>query len=97
MAEGAVRASNPIRIDGGSFEVDARYLAEQFRLGDPAEVTAFLRNGRMLALCERGEQEDAGRYRLTFRLGASRLSLIVDAAGRIIRHSSILWPMNERA
>ena len=50
----------------------------------PAEVPRLLREGRITALHERGEGEDAGRFRLTFRYGARRLRLTCDAEGRVI-------------
>lgn len=90
MADRAATA-NPVRIDGDGFEVDATYLARHFKL-DPAEVPRLLRDRRLQALCERGEGEDAGRHRLSFRLGASRLTLIVDDSGTILRRSAISWP-----
>ena len=90
MADRAATAS-PVRVDGGGFEVDAVYLARHFGL-DPAEVPGLLRDRRLQARCERGEGEDAGRHRLSFRLGASRLTLIVDDTGKILRRSAISWP-----
>lgn len=80
-----------VRIEGGGFEIDAAYLAQHFRL-DPSEVPNLLRSQRIIARCERGEGDDAGRYRLTFRFGASRLSLIVDESGEVIRRTAIRWP-----
>lgn len=82
---------NPLRVEDGAFEMDAAYLAEHFRL-DPADVPALLKSRRLKAVCERGEGEDAGRYRLSFRLGASRLSLIVDEHGNILRRMTVRWP-----
>lgn len=81
----------PVRIEEGGFEIEAAYLAEQFRL-DPSEVPELLRSQRILARCERGEGSDAGRYRLTFRFGPSRLSLIVDESGELIRRTAVRWP-----
>ena len=82
---------NPVRIENGGFEIDAGDLAEHFRL-HPSEVPELLRNQRILARCERGEGEDADRYRLSFRFGASRLSLIVDESGKVIRRMTVHWP-----
>ncbi len=82
---------HPVRMDNGSFEIDATYLAEHFRI-DAAEVPGLLRNEHIKARCERGEGEDEGCYRLSFRHGASRLSLVVDTSGRILRRTSIRWP-----
>lgn len=82
---------NPVHVKDGGFEVEAGYLAEQFRLR-PAEVPELMRKERIKAVCERGEKEDAGRYRLSFRFGASRLSLVVDESGNILRRMSVRWP-----
>ena len=82
---------HPVRMNNGSFEIDATYLAEHFRI-DPARVQDLLRNEQIKARCERGEGEDEGRYRLSFRHGASRLNLVVDASGKILRRTSVLWP-----
>lgn len=80
-----------VRTEAGGFEIEAAYLAEQFLL-DPSQVPELLRSQRIIARCERGEGEDAGRYRLTFRFGASRLSLIVDEDGEVIRRTAVRWP-----
>ena len=80
-----------VRLEDGSFEIEATYLAKHFKL-DPADVPGLLRSQQIKARCERGEDEDAGRYRLSFRFGASRLSLVVDGKGRVLRRTSVLWP-----
>lgn len=82
---------NSVRMDQGGFEIEAADLARHFRI-DPADVPDLLRNQRIKAICERGEGEDAGRYRLSFRFGASRLSLVIDDTGKILRRTSIHWP-----
>ncbi len=82
---------HPVRMNNGSFEIDATYLAEYFMI-DPADVPRLLRNEQITARCERGEGEDEGRHRLSFRHGASRLSLVVDTSGRILRRASVRWP-----
>jgi hypothetical protein len=82
---------NPIHVRDGAFEIEADYLAQHFRLR-PADVPHLLRSQRIKAQCERGEKDDAGRYRLSFRFGASRLSLVVDEGGNILRRFSVRWP-----
>jgi hypothetical protein len=84
-------AMKPVHVKDGAFEVDAGYLAEHFHLR-PADVPELMRSERIKARCERGEKDDAGRYRLSFRFGASRLSLVVDESGRILRRMSVRWP-----
>jgi hypothetical protein len=82
---------NPVHVRDGTFEIEASYLAQHFRLR-PADVPELLRRQRIMARCERGEKDDAGRYRLSFRFGASRLSLVVDGGGNILRRMSVRWP-----
>ncbi|MGN6583818.1 MAG: DUF6522 family protein [Rhizobiaceae bacterium] len=82
---------NPVRVRDGTFEVEASYLAEHFRIR-AADVGAMIRDERIKARCERGEKEDAGCYRLSFRFGAARLSLVIDQSGNILRRMSVRWP-----
>jgi hypothetical protein len=42
--------------------------------------------GEITSLCERGVNEDAGRYRLTFFHKSQRFRLVVDGTGTVI------WP-----
>lgn len=72
-----------IRREGEGFVVEARLLAEVFGLGEDA-VRAQMRDGRITSRCERGEAEDAGRWRLTFQSGTRACRFIVDAEGRIL-------------
>ncbi|RMH47505.1 MAG: hypothetical protein D6688_03500 [Alphaproteobacteria bacterium] len=72
-----------IERDGDGFVVPAPLLAEAFGL-DEAAVKAALRRGAMTSRCETGVDEDAGRWRLTFRFRDRALSLIVDAEGEIL-------------
>lgn len=67
----------------GSFQVDAALLAEAFGL-DPAAVPGLMRAGRITSRCERGEGEDAGRFRLSFFHAGRALRLTVDAQGTIL-------------
>jgi hypothetical protein len=48
-----------------------------------------MREGKITSLCERGVDEDAGRYRLTFFFEHRRLHLIVDEGGNIIQRSTL--------
>jgi hypothetical protein len=43
-----------------------------------------MRQRRITSICERGENEDAGRYRLTFFYAQRRLRLVLDEAGTIV-------------
>jgi hypothetical protein len=77
-----------VALEDGGFQVDARVLGQDLRL-DASAVQALMREGRITGRCERGEDADAGRHRLTFFYGNRRLRLIVDAAGNILQRSTI--------
>ncbi len=67
----------------GEFHVDAEIVAEGLGLS-PAIVLAGMRQRKITSTCERGVNEDAGRYRLTFFYAQRRLRLILDEAGTIV-------------
>ena len=52
-------------------------------------VQQFMREGKITSLSERGIDDDAGTYRLTFLYGNRRARLIVSEQGHILRRSSI--------
>ena len=79
---------DPIKIDHESFTVDAAIIAENLGI-EPATVLAGIREGSITSLCERGVDDDAGRFRLTFSCGNRRLRLIVDARGVVIQVSTL--------
>jgi len=75
----------------GGFTLDAALLAEGF--GWTAdEVTDFIRRGMVTSLVERGEAEDAGRWRLSVRCGNRRWRAVVDADGTILDHKVEIVP-----
>lgn len=75
-----------ITLADGSFDLDAALIAADLGLDCPGVLEA-MRQRRVTAMCERGVDEDAGRYRVTFRHGNTRLRLIVDAGGQIVQRS----------
>ena len=79
-----------MRIEIGTDDIliDARLLADLLRL-DPADVHSLMRTQEITSLCERGIDEHAGEYRLSFFYGNRRVRLNVDAAGNVIRRSVI--------
>jgi hypothetical protein len=50
----------------------------------PAEVPGAMRRGEITSLYERGEGEDAGRFRVTFRHGSVKLRLTCAEDGTVI-------------
>jgi hypothetical protein len=72
-----------IRIQHDGFDVDADLIAKSLHL-EAAQIPALMRAGKITARCERGELEDAGRYRLTFLHRDRRLHLVVDEQARVL-------------
>jgi hypothetical protein len=48
-----------------------------------------MRSGEITSRCEVGEDKDAGLMRLTFFHRGTRFRIVADAAGRILRRSTI--------
>lgn len=59
-----------VKFENGAIEVDARVIGGPLGIA-PEEVQAALREGTITSLCERGIEEDAGSYRLSFLLRTS--------------------------
>ncbi len=80
-----------IEFDGETFSVDAALIAESLGIG-AGRVQPLMREGRITSRCERGVDEDAGRYRLTFYHGHLRALIVIDEAGKIIARSTQASP-----
>ncbi len=65
-------------------EVDATLIAKGLEI-EPSLVQGYLRQGTITSLCERGVDEDDGRYRLTFYFGKRRFRILTDRAGNVIQ------------
>lgn len=83
-----------ITFENGAIEVDARLVGEGLGI-DAALVPARIRAGAITSLCERGEGDDAGRYRLTFFYEGRRFRIVIDAEGKVLQRS--LLDFGERA
>lgn len=81
-------AARTIAFDGATFEVDAALVAEGFGIS-PVLFLERLRAGEITSLCERGQDADSGRYRLTFFSRHRRFRLIVDGTGAVAQRSSL--------
>jgi hypothetical protein len=77
-----------IQFEEGAVRVDAVTIGAGLGV-EPSVVHAKIREGKITSLCERGVDEDAGRYRLTFFLENRRFRLIVDERGNAIQCSTI--------
>ena len=74
--------------DHEGFSIDASLLGEL--LDVPASrIQSLMRRNEITSLCERGEGEHAGQYRLTFFYKGRRARLSVDQSGQIILRSII--------
>lgn len=71
----------------GNWIVDAATIAPAFQLA-PAEVPALMRDGQITSRHEKGEDENAGRSRLTFFYGSRAFRLTIDEAGQILSRAS---------
>lgn len=80
-----------IRIDDGMIEIDAEVIGEGLRI-EPGLVQAQLRAGKITTLCERGVDDDAGTFRLSFFTENKRLRVIVDQAGEVILRTTLASP-----
>lgn len=78
--------TSAIEMTHGEVNVDAALIASDLEL-DPATVLEEMRSGRLTSRWERGVDNDAGRYRVTFFHGNRRLSLTVDANGEVLERS----------
>jgi hypothetical protein len=82
------RMMSDVQFEEGSISVDAKLIGKSLGVEVPL-VQALIREMKITSICERGVDQDAGTYRLTFFHGSRRLRLIVGEAGNIIRHSTI--------
>ncbi len=73
-------------IDG--FAIDAALLGELLNVPS-CRVQDLMRQKEITGLCERGEGEHQGMYRLTFFYKGRRARVSVDEAGEIVRRSTI--------
>ena len=67
-------SATTIAFEDGAVQVPAAVIAYGFDLEAPM-VQSLMRSGELTSLCEKGENEDIGRYRLTFFYMNRRLQL----------------------
>jgi Family of unknown function (DUF6522) len=77
-----------VEFERGTLSIDAAVIARGLNV-EPSLVQIRMREGKITALCERGFDEDAGRYRLTFFYENRRFRLVVDEAGNAIQRSTV--------
>ncbi|WP_234685873.1 DUF6522 family protein [Bradyrhizobium monzae] len=82
LSEGAIE----FRDD--TFVVDAAIIGELLHL-PASRVQILMRSGKITSVCERGVDEHAGEFRLSFFYRNRRARLSTDRKGRILRRSAI--------
>lgn len=50
----------------------------------PQDIQRLMRDGQITSLSEKGQDQDEGRYRITFRHRSTRVRLTVNAQGEIL-------------
>jgi hypothetical protein len=84
-----------ITFADGMIEIDAALVAKGLRM-DPETLRAALRDGQVTRTVEKGEGDDAGRYRVTFFAPNRRLRLIFTADGSVLKTSSVAYSRKPR-
>ncbi len=77
-----------IEFSDNTFLVDAALIGDLLQI-PASRVPALMRDGKITSACERGVDEHAGEFRLTFFYGNRRARLGTDPGGRILRKSVI--------
>ncbi|MGH8169049.1 MAG: DUF6522 family protein [Steroidobacteraceae bacterium] len=78
--------TSAIDMANGEVSIDAALIASELEL-EPAGVLEAMRAGRLTSRWERGVDNDADRYRVTFFHGNRKLCLVVDANGLVLERS----------
>jgi hypothetical protein len=77
-----------VEFEVGALRVDAAVIGQGINV-EPSLVLDRMREGKITVLCERGVDEDAGRYRMTFFHENRRFRLVVDEEGNAIHRSTV--------
>lgn len=85
-----------IERKGDEFVVPASLLSEAFGLAE-AEIREFMRAATLTSRCEAGQDEDEGRWRLSFHHKGRVFRLTVDANGQILSRARFAAPLPQGA
>lgn len=77
-----------IKFEDDAIEVDVAVIAKGLGI-EPDGVQAQMQAGKITSLCERGEGDDAGTFRLSFFTEHKRLRVIVNEAGEVVRRTTL--------
>jgi hypothetical protein len=70
------------------FSINASSLGELLNI-PPSCILVMMRKNQITSVCERGEGEHEGQYRLTFLYEGRRAQLTVDETGQVAQRSVI--------
>ncbi|PDS40594.1 hypothetical protein CO662_34380 [Rhizobium anhuiense] len=71
------------QIDIGELTIDAAFLAGRFALS-PDALRRHMKRGLVRCVVERGEDEDAGRTRLSVRIGNRTWIAVIASDGAVV-------------
>jgi Family of unknown function (DUF6522) len=77
-----------VKFEQGTLSIDAAVIGRGLNV-EPSLVQVRMREGKITVLSERGIDEDAGRYRLTFFYENRRFRLVVDEEGNAVQRSTL--------
>lgn len=77
-----------IEFEDGAVVIDAEVIAKGLGI-EPELARMQMRTGKITSRCERGVDDDAGTFRLSFFTEHKRLRVIVNAAGEVIRRTTL--------
>lgn len=90
--QGAEPPKPPERVvelsDDNTFLVDAELIGELLRIPTP-RVPGLMRQREITSVCERGVDEHAGEFRLSFFYRSRRARLSTNLTGHVLRKSVI--------
>jgi hypothetical protein len=86
--EASRSSDRTIDLSDQTFVVGAELIGELLQI-PASRVPALMHEGQITSACERGIDEHAGEFRLTFFYRNRRARLSTDPAGRIVRRSVI--------
>jgi hypothetical protein len=77
-----------VKLEEGTLCIDAAVIGRGLNV-EPSLVQVRMREAKITVLSERGVDEDAGRYRLTFFYENRRFRLVVDEEGNAVQRSTL--------
>lgn len=77
-----------IEFEQDDISVDVAIVAMGLGI-EPSLVQERMRAGTITSLCERGIDEDEGRWRLSFFSKNRRLRVVVDDKGNVVQRSAV--------